>query len=157
MSENAEAVYQNALKYFSDFRWNYLLPHSWPVPVAHAAFYFLLFQSRLFPCNSLNTHVINQLYIHKIKDFTDPTESVLIEKILEGFKWLKSMKDIHAPITKELLTVFASYMLQWIWKLIIQVTIHIRVFWFLLCRKLVYTNHRRQDMPYSWWHNIFWE
>ena len=99
--------------------------------------------SILFPFVSIKViplqqsqHVINQLYIHKIKDFTDPTETVLIEKILEGFKWLKSTQDIHAPIMKELLTVFASYMLQWIWKLIIQVTIHISVFCFLLCREV---------------------
>ena len=104
MSENTKAVYQNALKYFSDFRSNYSLPHSWPVPVAHAASFISFCFNQGYSPATVTTYMSSISYIHKIRDFTDPTQSFLIKKILEGFKRLKSTKDIRAPITKELLT-----------------------------------------------------
>ena len=102
-SANTKAVYNNALKCFSDFRSKYLLSHSWPVPVAHAvSFIYFCFNQGYSPA-TLTTCMSSLSYIHKLRALVDPTESFLIKKIVEGFRRLKSAKDISAPITRELL------------------------------------------------------
>ena len=96
-------MYNNALKCFSDFRSKYLLPHSWPVPVAHAANFISFCFNQGYSPATVTTYMSSLSYIHKLRALVDPTESFLIKKILEGFRRLKSAKDIRAPITREVL------------------------------------------------------
>lgn len=102
-SANTKAVYQNALKCFSDFRSKYSLAHSWPVPVAHAANFISYCFNQGYSPATVSTYMSSISYIHKLRALDDPTESFLIKKILEGFRRLKSSKDMRAPITRELL------------------------------------------------------
>ena len=91
------------LNVFFDFRSKYLLPHSWPVPVAHAASFISFGFNQGYSPATLTTYMSSLSYIHKLRALVDPTESFLIKKIVEGFRRLKSTKDISAPITRELL------------------------------------------------------
>lgn len=108
MSENTKTVYQNALKCFKSFRQNYSMPNIWPVPTAHlASFVSFCFNQNYSPA-TVTTYMSSISFIHKLKNMDDPTCSFIIKKMLEGFRRLRSIRDVRLPITKELLVKICS-------------------------------------------------
>lgn len=103
VSENTKVVYRNALKCFYDFRRRYALASLWPVPVLHVAtFVSYCFRQGYSPA-TVTTYLSSLTFVHKIRNVADPADSFIIKKILEGFRRLRSRRDIRAPITQDIL------------------------------------------------------
>ena len=103
LSNNTWSVYTNALKTFNTFRQQYGLMNMWPAPESQiACFISYCFNQGFLPA-TVSTYLSAVSYIHKIKHYSDPTQSFLIKKILDGLKRLRSRSDIRAPITYDIL------------------------------------------------------
>ena len=47
-------------------------------------------------------------FVHKINDWSDPTDSFLVKKILKGSENLRQSSDVRLPITKDILSKLAA-------------------------------------------------
>ena len=108
MSENTKTVYQNALKCFYNFQQNYSMPNIWPVPTAHIASFVSFCFNPNYSLATVTTYMSSISFIQKLKNMDDLICSFIIKKMLEGFRCLRSIRDVRLPITKELLVKICS-------------------------------------------------
>ena len=100
---NMRTVYINALKTFNAFRQQYGLRNMWPATESQiACFLSYCFQQGFSP-SSVSTYLSAISFIHKMIQFSDPTQSFFIKKIVNGFRRLRSRSDVRAPITYDIL------------------------------------------------------
>ena len=75
----------------------------WPATESQiACFLSYCFQQGFSP-SSVSTYLSAISFIHKMNQFSDPTQSFFIKKIVNGFRRLRSRSDVRAPITYDIL------------------------------------------------------
>ncbi|MBV2113375.1 MAG: tyrosine-type recombinase/integrase [Candidatus Thiodiazotropha sp. (ex Ctena orbiculata)] len=128
-----------------------MLSNEWPVPVSDLAFFIsFCFQQGLSP-SSVTTYISAISFVHKLRNMQDPAGSFVICKLLEGFKRLKSRKDIRAPITEDILIkifhalphiCYNQYELY-----LFRAVFSIAYYGLFRVGELVFTNHRQSGHP----------
>lgn len=108
LDANTRAVYSQALKNFKDFRIMIELPDKWPVPSEHILLYIAYHSSKGSAASTVSSYIAGISYIHKQRQWRDPSDLFIVKKSLEGLRRLKRTKDLRAPISEELLIKVCS-------------------------------------------------
>lgn len=105
VAESTHKTYATSIQKFSNFRINYNLLHTWPVPINDLLLFIAYCTHQGLSASSVSTYMSGIGYAHKIRGFSDPTKSFLVNKAVEGLRRLKGgqVQDLRAPITLPLL------------------------------------------------------
>lgn len=103
MASQTWRTYQNAEAHFNEFRTKFNLQNSWPIPHDHLINYIAYLSVSGMSASTASTYVSALSYIHKIRNYPDPTKLFIITKVLEGMKRKCKKCDVRSPITFDLL------------------------------------------------------
>ena len=107
-SESTKNTYLNAINQFDAFRNKAKLFNSWPAPCSHIAhFVAYLSLSKKSP-STAKTYVAALATYHKLRNWSDPTDNFLVQKVIEGFSRSNKRSDIRLPITLDRLKQLVS-------------------------------------------------
>lgn len=99
-------MYQHHWDAFQTFLRSFSIPSpSFPVSATHLAHFLVSLHDRGLSYGTIRTYVSAIAFPHKMAEQTDPTESFLIAKTLQGIKNQQSTRTSHRllPITKNIL------------------------------------------------------
>lgn len=104
LAGNTFLVYQNAVSNFTKFRQEYIINEIWPVPVSHIMMFIACCFERGYSPATISTYISGISFVHKIRDWPDPTEQFIVKKLVEGCRRSRPRRDQRAPITLPVLT-----------------------------------------------------
>ena len=97
---------------FNKFRNGCSLKENWPAPVSHITYFIANCFEKGYAAATITTYIAGIGFYHKINGWTDPLNSFLIKKLLEGCRRLRPQADTRAPVTlgilEKILSVLAS-------------------------------------------------
>ena len=99
MAGNSWRTYQGALQSLYTFLRAFRLPSSLPLLPADIALYLSYLHGKGYSPNTMATHVSAIAAVHKIAGVTDPTDTFLIQKVLQGARRARPQCDTRLPIT----------------------------------------------------------
>lgn len=99
LAESTRKVYQRSLNLLSKFRQLYDLYEIWPVPVDQLQLFLGYLSISGISASTMQTYLSGISYEHKSNMINDTTRVFIVQKILEGFKREKHVKDVRKPIT----------------------------------------------------------
>lgn len=105
VAASTRKTYATSIQKLSNFRNNYQLPDTWPVPIKDLLLFIAYYAQQGLSASSISTYMSGIGYAHKVGSLTDPTKSFLVIKAIEGLRRLKGrhVNDLRAPITLTLL------------------------------------------------------
>ena len=95
---NTQKAYRTALKTFNGFRKDYMLPESWPVPIAHLQSFISYLHQKGYASKTASTFLSAINFIHKINNLQDNSRCFSVLKMLEGYRRTKPSFDTRSPI-----------------------------------------------------------
>ena len=96
-------VYNNAIEKFTKFRREYNLGLSWPATISDVVFYIAFLAKKHWAHSTISVHMSAISFLHKINNWSDPTNAFIIKKLKEGSRRVSSNPDNRRPITFPLL------------------------------------------------------
>ena len=104
LSDSTKRTYARVWKQLKEFAQSIQFPQSIPPVSSSLVFLFLTHQvARGISGKSLLTYTSAISYVHKLRNIPDPTNSVVIRKLLIGARKLNPSADLRLPITSSIL------------------------------------------------------
>lgn len=96
-------AYQRAVLSFQEFRLQSNLDQVWPAPTQHAIAFIAALSLKGMAASSIGLHVSALALLHKSHNWDDPTQHLVIKRMLEGHRRNKGAPDTRRPITWDVL------------------------------------------------------
>jgi len=103
ISVNTRIAYDTAVKAFNNFRVSHGLSSCWPATRQQLVYFVASCFEKGFSPATISTYCSGISFYHKINAWSDPTDTFIITKMLEGCRRSRNCSDDRAPISKELL------------------------------------------------------
>lgn len=103
ISEGTRQAYQRTWKLFMEFHRVNDIEFQFPAAQVTLTRFVAFMHDRTYAPSSITSAVSAISFVHKIMGFTDPSDSALVRKILQGCKKLSSSQDMRLPITVPIL------------------------------------------------------
>lgn len=103
VSQNTYAAYDTARITFDRFRACHSLGLCWPATNQHVVLFISSCYEKGFSPATIATYCSGISFHHKINSWTDPTDTFVVKKLLEGCRRSRKRTDDRAPISQKLL------------------------------------------------------
>ena len=108
LAVSTHRVYQRSTDAFIDFRYKFGLQQYWPVPCDHVVAFISALSLEGKAPSTIISYIAGVAYMHKVNNWQDPTESFIIQKLIEGSKRLNGRPDGRAPLTRNVRVDFLN-------------------------------------------------
>ena len=103
LARSTHATYNSCISRYVSFVESYNLDSAWPASHASISSYIAFLSLEGYAPASVSTHMAAIAFVHKVNMWSDPTNSFLIKKLMEGFRRQNRRVDKRLPITHGLL------------------------------------------------------
>ena len=106
IAKNTQKAYSRGLQMLQEFRRQYQLQETWPVPLNHIIWFIAFHHMKGSAFSTITNYLSAISYYHKISNLSDNTKQFVVKNMLNGYKKNKSQKDSRFPITLDILAKF---------------------------------------------------
>lgn len=104
MASSSWRTYQTALQSCNRFLQSYGLPTALPLQPASVALYLSYLHEKGYSPSTMPTHISAIAHIHHLLGLSDPTDSFIVKKVIQGAKHMNPTCDSRLPITLPILS-----------------------------------------------------
>lgn len=103
MAKSSWNTYQRALTLLEQFLIQFSFTMVFPLQPPVVALFVSYMHGKKYASSTIITYLSAISYVHKLQGVSDPTNSWLVEKVVQGAKKVKPQCDVRLPITKQIL------------------------------------------------------
>ena len=103
LAGSTKTLYENAVKLFDEFRFEYNLTLTWPPTLDHLIQFIGFLSLKQYAATTVRSYLSGISFHIKIEGHVDVTQNFIIKKMLSGFDKLHKYCDTRKPITEDIL------------------------------------------------------